>query len=90
MRIIPCEESRSSLTWAGTIGFVQANGNFGNYHFTDGALLTGKNYYRLKIIDNQASQSYSRIQFIDFSKKGYLELTPSPILEKITQKIKKQ
>ena len=72
------QRSSNGTSWQ-TIGFVQANGNFGNYHFTDGALLTGKNYYRLKIIDNQASQSYSRIQFIDFSKKGYLELTPNTI-----------
>ncbi len=72
------QHSPNGTSWQ-TIDFVQGNGNNGNYSYTDASLLSGKNYYRLKIVDNQASQSYSRIQFIDFSQKGYFELTPNII-----------
>ncbi|MCC6693963.1 MAG: T9SS type A sorting domain-containing protein [Chitinophagaceae bacterium] len=70
------QRSSNGTSWQ-TIGFVQSNGNYGQYSFTDASIINGKNFYRIKIIDNSSTQSYSRIQFLDFSKKGYFELTPN-------------
>ncbi len=73
-----------------TLGNVLATGQVGgrnNYSFPDMAPLTGKNYYRLKIIDNDGKFTYSNI--IAIAGNGANDLlignaTPNPFTDQIS------
>lgn len=63
------------------IGTVQAKGNTTNavsYNFSDEAPLSGTNYYRLKMIDLDASFEYSKVVEVRFVNKNAIELFPNP------------
>ena len=54
-----------------------------NYNFTDMNLLTGLNYYRLKVVDKDGSVSYSRIAVINTRLKGMLVVYPNPVKDQL-------
>ncbi len=63
-----------------SIGNVNAGNNsdlLQQYSFTDQQLRTGNNFYRLKIIDNDGSFSYSPVKKIYYSNQGGISLYPS-------------
>lgn len=65
------------------IGRVQSNGNSSvtrNYSFRDEAPLTGHNYYRLKMVDKDASFEYSGVEKISLNSSN-TEFTfgPNPV-----------
>jgi hypothetical protein len=62
-------------------GYVPAAGNNAavkNYAFTDNSPLTGKNYYRLKMVDLDGLFSYSRTEAIDFGGAFAVKVYPNP------------
>ena len=66
-----------------TIGILPAAGysvTALEYHFLDDAPLTGYNYYRLRMVDNDASYSYSNTVLIRLqgSSSDILEVSPNP------------
>ncbi len=64
------------------IGIVQGNGNsniINHYSFIDAMPLTGRNYYRLKQIDEDGNYAYSKIIVITFSQfSNLINIYPNP------------
>ncbi len=79
------EQSADVRNW-NTIGSVKSHGESNSrkeYSFIDKSPLAGKNYYRLKMIDNDGTFAYSRIRSVEFDK-GALALWPNPAIDRIT------
>lgn len=53
------------------------------YDFIDANPLGGSNYYRLKMIDNDGTFAYSRIQSVDFDASSIATAFPNPATEKL-------
>jgi hypothetical protein len=53
------------------------------YGFTHDAPSAGANYYRLKMVDNDQSYTYSKIRVLSFEKTYQLAIYPNPTVEKI-------
>ncbi|MBK7678341.1 MAG: hypothetical protein IPJ29_02840 [Chitinophagaceae bacterium] len=70
------------------IGTVTSKGNSSSeqqYAFTDNLPINGINYYRLKQIDLDARNSYSRTISVVFDKKGKdITIYPNPAKDKLT------
>ena len=70
------------------IGTVTSKGNSSSeqqYAFTDNLPINGINYYRLKQIDLDARNSYSRTITVVFDKKGKdITIYPNPAKDKLT------
>lgn len=67
-----------------TISFVNStsiNGAEASYHYADNAPYNGKNYYRLKQVDQDQNYKFSPVRFIDFSTAGYVKVFPNPVEE---------
>lgn len=84
------QHSRDAAAWD-PIGFVDSKSRNGSqkdkleYTFTDPVPLTGKNFYRLKQIDNGGGESYSEMRHLIFDEKGnVLSLAPNPVKDKLT------
>src|SRR5205814_550203 len=63
-----------------TIGTVAGNGNSGStisYSFTDISPVSGKNYYRLVQVDNDGTETTTRVILIDFNSAG-VTVAPNP------------
>lgn len=63
------------------IGKVQplsGNASIKNYSFTDVRPAVGKNYYRLKMIDENGAFSYSPIRIVDFENSSIIIVYPNP------------
>jgi hypothetical protein len=72
------------------IGEVKAEGNNSDYKFTDNAPVEGTNYYRLKIIYNNASSENSKMVFVNHKKEILFTLAPNPARNAVTIKSNKQ
>lgn len=74
-------ERSNSATGSGEhIGTVNANQST-HYSFIDSAPLQGTNYYRLRIVDTDGSESYSSWRVLDFSREGNaptVQILPNP------------
>ncbi|KAA0992065.1 T9SS type A sorting domain-containing protein [Dyadobacter aurulentus] len=73
------ERSTDAKGWQ-KIGVVNATGESKvtvNYSFTDSAPISGTNYYRLKMIDNDATFSFSKIENVGFEQVN-LVIYPNP------------
>jgi len=70
---------------------IVAKDNFGvnNYSYTDGSPLTGTSYYRLKMVDNNGSYTYSKVISIKSGTETTLSLFPNPVLSTVTVKFPK-
>jgi hypothetical protein len=67
-----------------TVGSVTAS-NAGAYSFTDGAPVTGVNYYRLKIVDRDGGTTYSNVVLVDFEStvaSGVI-IYPNPVADQL-------
>ncbi|WP_428656623.1 T9SS type A sorting domain-containing protein [Runella sp.] len=58
-----------------------------SYSFTDKQPLSGTNYYRLRMVDNDGSFSYSTIRSLQFEIATELTLFPNPVVEKLQVKV---
>ena len=66
-----------------SVGSIKGNGNsvvFRNYTFTDVNPISGMNYYRLKLIDNNGGIEYSKILSMDITKfLTHITVSPQPV-----------
>jgi ELWxxDGT repeat protein len=63
----------------GALGSVMAMGTGSHaYSYTDAAPFTGYNYYRLKMIDQDGSFTYSQVIAVNHTGKNSLEIVPVP------------
>jgi len=76
------QRSENAKSWA-KIGKVESNGESNTlqkYKFTDIEPLRGINYYRLKMVDKDATYAYSSIKSVDFNAAGQsVSLYPNPV-----------
>lgn len=80
------ERSRDGITF-NSIGEVAAAGHSTqtlNYHFNDASPLTGNNYYRLKMVDLDASYAYSNIINLHYATNFGVDIYPNPFLSSFT------
>ncbi len=74
------ERSADGSGW-NTIATVQAKGNAAlptDYSYTDGKMLTGTNYYRLKMVDLDGSAVYSEVKVLQGSVINHISFYPNP------------
>jgi hypothetical protein len=64
-----------------TIGTVKGGGANGQYAFIDAQPLPSINYYRLKMIDNNGSYSYSKTVPVRYDKNVFITIFPNPVKE---------
>ena len=57
-----------------------------NYIYSDASPLTGVSYYRLKMVDNNGSFTYSKVISINTFSISPLSLFPNPVLSTVTAK----
>jgi hypothetical protein len=72
------ETERSEGNHFEKIGTVKAVSSTASYSFTDVSPLEGRNYYRLRIVDNDANFSYSPIRTTRLLSSNQLQLYPNP------------
>ncbi len=74
------EKSADGLTYT-QITFINSsslNGTGAAYQYTDLQPAAGKNYYRIKQVDNNERFTYSSIKTVDFSVKTSVQVYPNP------------
>lgn len=74
------QRSADSKVWQ-RIGVLASSGEstvHKNYHFEDYAPAHGLNYYRLKMVDNDGTYAFSRIQRLDFGGAPVFRIYPNP------------
>lgn len=49
-----------------------------NYNFTHENPVFGKNYYRLKMVDNDGTFQYSNVEIVEFQPNTFLNIYPNP------------
>jgi len=77
------ERSAEGISWIG-IGTVYAKGNsslVSSYSYTDMSLLSGTNYYRLKMVDLDGSAVYSEVKVVQGSVVSHISFFPNPAKE---------
>ena len=57
-----------------------------NYNYTDDSPLTGTSYYRLKMLDNNGSYTFSKVISINSGSSTTLSLFPNPVHSTVTVK----
>lgn len=81
------EHSTEGKNWD-VLGSVKSNGEtnqtLSKYSFTDAQPVNGENLYRLKMIDNDGSYAYSRIQSVIFEMGNLAVAYPNPAINKLT------
>ena len=79
-KLFEVERSLNGTTFT-TIGSVAAKGNstsLTSYTFVDASPWQGKNYYRLRQVDNDATFTYSPIRTLLFTKESKTIIYPNP------------
>jgi trimeric autotransporter adhesin len=74
------ERSNNGIIYS-VVGEISATGKSAitnNYAFSDNNPMVGKNYYRLRLIDNNGKFSYSDIRIITFTNGGNTQITTYP------------
>ena len=74
------ERSADGNGW-NTIGTVQAQGNAAlttDYSYADAKMLSGTNYYRLKMVDLDGTAVYSEVKALQGSMISHLSFFPNP------------
>jgi hypothetical protein len=75
---------RSSDAIQFTVVHTQPTTRSGNYGYTDNAAPAGKNYYRLKTVDNDGSYMYSPIILLNSSAISTVSIYPNPTTDVVT------
>ena len=77
------ERSADGLSFT-TIGTVTGEGAKSQYAYIDVQPLPSMNYYRLKMINQNGSYSYSKMLAIRYDKNASITIFPNPAKEEIT------
>ena len=75
------ERSTDGKVWA-KVGTVRSHGeshSVKKYDFTDHSLLSGDNFYRLRMIDSDLTFSFSRIQHVFYGATQMVTVYPNPV-----------
>ena len=76
------EKSLDSINFSpiGTVKAIVDTSSFSLYQFTDSLLLSGINYYRLRILNADGTYQYSGMVSINFSKNNFtIRIYPNPV-----------
>jgi uncharacterized delta-60 repeat protein len=78
------ERSADGLTFS-PVGELAAAGNSAgsNYHYSDRQPLTGKSYYRLKMIDADNAFTYSKVVWVNLQEVSALQLQATIVSNKV-------
>jgi hypothetical protein len=69
----------NSFAQIGTVAGVSGSvADIKHYGYLHGAPVTGKNYYRLKMVDKDGKYSYSNIMMVDFDANYKVQVYPNP------------
>ncbi|HVX51835.1 MAG TPA: C25 family cysteine peptidase [Chitinophagaceae bacterium] len=69
----------NSFAQIGTVAGVSGSvADIKHYGYLHGAPVTGKNYYRLKMVDKDGKYSYSNIVMVDFDANYKVQVYPNP------------
>lgn len=71
------EWSRDGIAYT-TIGNVTASGSYRSYQFNHSFPVTGKNFYRLRMIENGGQYKFSAICTVDVASSGSVSIYPNP------------
>jgi len=77
------QHSKDAKDWS-IIGLVAAKGESKSkldYTFMHKNPVTGENYYRLKMVDKDATYTYSRLQNLEFGAVSAISFFPNPVSE---------
>ncbi|MBL7818212.1 MAG: T9SS type A sorting domain-containing protein [Saprospiraceae bacterium] len=77
------ERSRDGRTFQ-KIGTVNAIGKAGNYTFTDANPIRGTNYYRLRQIDHEGTETLSKVVSVTTESNSLLSAYPNPVSDVLT------
>jgi hypothetical protein len=83
------QRSANSYTWS-LAGFVQARNQSGvqQYSITDNAPLSGRSYYRLKMLENNGVYKYSKVENVVINTAAInISLYPNPVTNQSVIKI---
>jgi len=74
-----------------SIGSIDAKGNnagsaTNHYSFDHATPLQGNNYYRLKMMDNDGSFTYSAVEFINMQQNSRFTISPNPATNRLQVK----
>ena len=69
----------SNFSAIGWVASINAGTNTTNYSFTDRQTLSGKNYYRLKLIDLSGQSAYSTVVAINAVNNNVVKTYPVPV-----------
>ena len=67
-----------------TLGTVTSEGANGDYAYIDAHPLSSINHYRLKMIDQNGSYSYSKMVSIRYDKNASITIFPNPAKDEVT------
>jgi Secretion system C-terminal sorting domain len=79
------EKSINGISWS-KLADVKAAGNSQrrqNYDFTDISPAQGVNYYRLKMVDRDATFKYSKVISVNFGKNNSASISPNPVSDRL-------
>lgn len=77
--------SADNLVTVGSVAMANSGALTGQYSFTDGAPIAGRNYYRLKIVDREGTGTYSIVVPVDFPRTSpaVIRLYPNPAVDRV-------
>jgi Secretion system C-terminal sorting domain len=75
------ERKSANGTWA-SLGFVKGSGKASTYTFEDNAPLS-ISYYRLRQIDFDGTETFSKVVSVSQNTKGRISITPNPTSDKV-------
>ncbi len=80
----------SSFEKTGTVQSQPGNTGVKFYEYTDGSPLAKRNYYRLKMLDNDGRFTYSPVRLLSNSRSDYFKLYPNPVRNLVLVEIESQ
>lgn len=80
------EKSTDGIHFTAIAQVAAAGNSTGIRHYSaaDSAAVTGKIYYRIKIIDMDGRYTYSATRFVDISPKNVLTVYPNPVTDRLS------
>jgi hypothetical protein len=78
------EESSDASVFNQSGAVTAGNSSSQNYSFIDRQVATGKNYYRLKIVELSGKITYSKIILVNLKAGIIVTLYPNPVTNKLT------
>lgn len=77
--VIERSPDNHSYSVTGSIQAANAGAVSRAYTFTDIAPLAGRNYYRIKVTENDGKSFYTQVQTLDFVSSAFVKIYPNPV-----------